>query len=238
MRDGYLRARRLAGRLVAAVHEPKGSIEAELMRPWIGAYGIRTILDVGANEGQFAKLARRVFPSSRILSFEPIDSCYELLRNALVGDDRFETFHCAVGEADGMATFHQNAFSPSSSLLEMRDSHRQIFPFTTQERIMQVPVRTLGGLLRERSLEEPILLKMDVQGYESRVVAGAPDTLSRCRAVLTELALQPLYEGEPLAHEMIALLVGLGFRIAGVADCLRRPTDGRPLQMDMIFERS
>ena len=239
MRTAFWNARKLAGRLVRAVPEPKNAMELELGRPWMQSQRIRTILDVGANEGQFAAMARRLFPSSRILSFEPIDACYRKLRESLDGDPLFEAFQCALGGEEGVATFHQNEFSPSSSLLAMKDAHRQAFPFTAQERLTQVPVRRLDDVLAVRGdLEGPILLKLDVQGYEARVIAGAPDTLARCQFVLAEVSLESLYEGEPPAHELIALLAASGYRMAGVADCLRRPADQRPLQMDVIFARA
>jgi FkbM family methyltransferase len=237
MRAAFWRARRLAGRLVRAIPEPKNPMEIELRRPWMQALGIRTVIDVGANEGQFAAMVRRIFPSSRILSFEPIEACYGKLRQSRAGDPLFEAFHCALGDEEGVATFHQNDFSPSSSLLAMKDAHKQAFPYTSQERITQVPVRRIDDVLGTRELEGPVLLKLDVQGYEARVLAGARETLKRCHLVLAEVSLESLYEGEPLAHEMVALLAASGYRIAGVADCLRRPSDERPLQMDVIFVR-
>ena len=121
----------------------------------------------------------------------------------------------------------------------MKDAHKQAFPFTSREHLTEVPLRRLDDVLGARTdLEAPIMLKLDVQGYEGRVLAGAQETLSRCHLVLTELSLESLYEGEPLAHEMIGLLVAAGFRMAGVPDCLRRPTDERPLQMDVLFTRA
>jgi FkbM family methyltransferase len=183
-------------------------------------------------------MARRLFPSSRILSFEPLEACYQKLRQNLNGDALFESFQCALGDEQGMATFHENSYSPSSSLLEMKETHRQAFPFTNRERVTQVRVRRLDDVLGAVNLAAPVLLKLDVQGYESRVLAGARHTLSRCQLVLAEISLESLYEGEPLAHEMIALMAASGFRLAGVADFLRRPTDGRSLQMDAIFIRA
>jgi len=214
-------------------------MEIELGRPWMQAQGVRTVIDVGANDGHFARMARRVFPACRILSFEPIAAVYAKLRENMRGDPRFEAFQCALGDAEGVATFHENDFSPSSSLLAMKDTHKEAFPFTAQEHITQVPVRRLDDVLSaQANLEAPIFLKLDVQGYEAHVLAGAPQTLARCQFVMAELSIESLYEGELLAHEMIARLVASGYRIAAVADCLRRPGDMRPLQIDVIFVRA
>jgi FkbM family methyltransferase len=225
--------------MIRALPEPKHPMEVELGRPWMQSHGIRTIIDVGANEGQFAAMARRLFPASRILSFEPIATCYQKLRQDMAGDPLFEAFPYALGDEEGVASFHQNEFSPSSSMLPMKDSHRQAFPFTSHDRVTQIDVRRMDDVLAGRAdVVSPVLLKLDVQGFEARVLAGGRATLARCKLVLVELSLESLYEGEPLAHEMISLLASAGYRVAGIADCLRRPSDQRPLQMDAIFVRT
>lgn len=238
MRQVYSRARRMLGRVLRAVPEPLYPLDMELGRPWLRHLGIRTVLDVGANEGQFAETARRVFPDSRIISFEPMEKCFRALRARFVADPRFEAHQFALGSSDGTATFHANDFSPSSSLLPMLDLHRDAFPFTQRTTAIEVPVRTLDGLLRGRELDDPVFLKIDVQGYEARVLAGASETLRRCHMILTEVSVEKLYEGEPLAHEIIAWLASAGFRLVGAVDFLRHPGDGRTLQMDLLFARS
>src|SRR5687768_15429271 len=55
----------------------------DLCKPWLLAMNIRTILDVGANVGQFAILAHEVFPSAKIFSFEPLPECFEVLKSRL-----------------------------------------------------------------------------------------------------------------------------------------------------------
>lgn len=233
----YARTRRIAGRVLRALPEPKSAFEVELARPWARPQDVRTILDAGANDGIFATIARRTYPSARILSFEPLPRCLEALRKRFENDAAFEAFGCALGDESGVAQFFENEFSPSSSLLPMKDALVSAFPHAAKSHAMEVPIRRLDDIVAERTLEDDILLKMDVQGYEAHVIAGATKTLSRCRLVMTEVSLEPLYEGEALAHGMVGLMSDRGFRLASVIECLRDPSDERPLQMDMLFVR-
>ncbi|MEI7893325.1 MAG: FkbM family methyltransferase, partial [Myxococcales bacterium] len=83
----------------------------------------------------------------------------------------------------------------------------------------------------------PLLLKLDVQGYELEVLKGASRTLPRCSLLLLEASLQELYVGEALFGSIHAWLGERGFILAGLAGSLRDPSDGRPLQIDALFER-
>src|SRR5207244_3154639 len=77
------------------------STAQELNQPWLREFRFATILDIGANTGQFALAARAIFPASRIVSFEPLDDCCQRLRASLRGDPNFEAFNAALGEARG-----------------------------------------------------------------------------------------------------------------------------------------
>src|SRR5262245_29408599 len=90
-----------------------------LNKRWIAELGIGTVLDVGANVGEFAKLAREVFPSAAIYSFEPLPDCYALLRSALPGDANFFPIEIGVGSRHETLEFYRSFHSPSSSFLEM-----------------------------------------------------------------------------------------------------------------------
>ena len=206
LRTAFWNVRRLAGRLIRAIPEPKNPMEVELGRSWIQSQSVRTVIDVGANEGQFAATARRLFPSSRILSFEPIEACYEKLpRKPRRRPTLREAFQYALGDQAAVATFHQNKFSPSSSLLAMKEAHKQAFPFTAEEDLVQVPVRRLDDVVGSRALEEPILLKLDVQGSWARVLGGRARHL--LRAVVSHprggLARDTLRGRAPRARRMI-----------------------------------
>ena len=82
-----------------------------------------------------------------------------------------------------------------------------------------------------------LLLKVDVQGYEKAVLDGAGSVLKNCRAIIVEMSLVPLYEGQSLAMELWDYLTTLGFQACDFSPEFRDPQSGRTLQMDGVFVR-
>jgi len=215
-----------------------GAMLRELRMPWLKALGIRTVLDVGANVGQFASLARAAFPTARIVSFEPLPDCHARLQRRFRNDGRFQAMQIALGSKAETREFQRSSYSPSSSLLQMTDQHRDAFRATAATTPVSVEVRRLDDALDGLSVEDPLLLKLDVQGFELEVLRGAARTLERCSLVLLEASLQKsLYVGEALFADLFGYLGERGFALAGIVGGLRDPRDGRPLQVDALFER-
>jgi FkbM family methyltransferase len=214
-----------------------GAMLRELRLPWLQALGISSILDVGASVGQFASIARAAFPEAGIVAFEPLPDCFSRLQRRFRGDARFRALQVALGPASEERELLRSAYAPSSSLLPMEARHREAFPSTARTERLRVKVRRLDDALLDLVLAEPFLLKLDVQGFELEVLRGAPRTLERSSVVLLEVSLQKLYAGEALFAEVHAFLADRGFALAGLAGGLRDPRDGRPLQVDALFER-
>lgn len=229
--------RQLVKRLLRAVPAPLSPIEAELRRPWFQAHGVRTVIDVGANEGQFASVARRALPTAQVLSFEPLPRCAAAMRARFVDDRRHEVYEVALGASTGDVSMYESEFSQSSSLLPMGEAHQRAFPHTRRTSPTIVREARLDDLLADRQLAQPLLLKLDVQGYEAQVLDGGPKTLAQAQFLLVELSLEPLYEGEPLFDAMYRRVHDDGFELRNVLHTLRQPSDQRPLQVDALFER-
>jgi hypothetical protein len=83
----------------------------------------------------------------------------------------------------------------------------------------------------------PLLLKLDVQGFELEVLAGAQSTLDRTEVVVSEVSLLPYNKGAPLMHEVIAYLAEREFLPYDICGGLRRTSDMALFQTDMIFAR-
>jgi len=197
---------------------------------------IGTVIDIGANIGQFAIKARRMFPDSQIYSFEPLSGCFAKLVNVLGNDPKFHPVRCAIGAREAMLVIHESSFDQASSFLAVSDLQVRAFPHTRPKTDETVPVRRLDDVLNQ-VLAPDVLLKLDVQGFEAQVLDGAPRVLSEARVVISEVAFAPMYEGQPLFGEIYDRLIEAGLRLHGVLDQLPDPRDGRILQADAIFVR-
>lgn len=207
----------------------------EIRRDWIKNLPIRTVLDIGANTGQFASEIRELLPDAFIYSFEPLPDAYTSLVSGMRGDGRFQAFNFALGETESRALIHRSEFSPSSSLLPMLELHTAAWPHTVEADTQEIDVRRLDSLSLE--LEPDLLVKIDVQGFEDKVIEGGRTTIGRAAYVVTEVSFLRLYEGQPLFSDIYRLLSGMGFEYRGNLWQLPDPRDGRPLQADAIFVR-
>jgi len=210
----------------------------ELRQPWLLEMNIATILDVGANIGQFATLAHAVFPSARIFSFEPLTDCFEQLKLRLPENSR--AFNMALGDRNAEIDFYRASSSPSSSCLRMNSLHIETFPETRdgQEAMpVRVKVCKLDEIAGELELADNILLKLDVQGYEDKVIAGGTETLKRVGVVIIETSFLPIYDGQVLFEDVHELLLAAGFVFQGNLNQQFHPVDGRIVVADSIFVR-
>lgn len=204
---------------------------------WLERARIATILDVGAHQGEFASAILRVLPEARVVSFEPQPDCHEKLAKRFSGNSRVRTFNVALSDRTGTAQFFRSSFSKSSSLLPMADLHRQAFPWSAESKPIDVTLDTLDRLATQIELAAPVLMKIDVQGAELRVLAGAPETLKKVAHVLVETSFVTLYDGQPLFDDVYRFLTDQGFHLSGVWDTLQSPLDGGALQSDLLFSR-
>ncbi len=208
-----------------------------LNKPWLLNSGIRTVFDVGANTGQFARVIHEVLPEAYIYSFEPLSDCFVELQRAMGRAKIFRAFNTALAETDGEAEFYRSAWSPSSSLLPMDKLHKQNFPFTAGESRETVRVRRLDDCAEELMIENEILGKLDVQGAEDKVIVGGKSLLQRAKVLIVETSMDSLYEGQPLFADIFKLLEALGFRYKGALSQFFSPLDGSVLFTDSIFSR-
>lgn len=206
-------------------------------RDWLRSQGIATIIDVGSCSGAFAYAMRSILPQAQIYSFEPLQDNFDRLVRNLSRRGHFQAFNTAIGDRQGELGFHRNAFSPSSSALEMGELHRRAFPHTAQTTTLNVPVAPLDDFLDRMTLASKVMLKVDVQGYEDAVLRGATKILQQVDLIEIEVSHQPLYEGQVLFDGIYQMLQKAGFRFGGELDNMLSPLDGSILQSDGLFLR-
>lgn len=191
-----------------------------------------SVLDVGANKGQFAIFARHRWPAADLVCFEPLPGPRRKLSRLL--RNRAEIHPTALGDQEGETEMHLASRADSSSLLALGDAQKQLF--SMEERcVVPVPVRRLDDVVRATNLARPTLLKIDVQGFEFEVLKGASNLLAAIDAVYVECSFIELYVGQRLAAEVAELLDGFGFAEIDRFNVCR---DGdKDVQADILFAR-
>jgi FkbM family methyltransferase len=203
---------------------------------WSFGASFRTVIDAGANRGQFALFARKAFPQATLLCFEPLAGPRDTLTNALGDDPKLRLFDMALGDQDGEAELHVSRSDDSSSLLPISDRQVRAFAATDEVAVVSVPVRRLDSVLSQDDLHAPTLLKIDVQGGELAVLEGADALLGSIEEIVVECSFVELYEGQPRADEVLARARDAGFRIVDVMPSARTAT-GELLQADFHLAR-
>lgn len=202
---------------------------------WIQDLGIKTVLDIGANTGQSARLFRFLFPDAMIYSFEPLPDCYRRLNESMKGDRRFLGCNYALGDYDGTVSFNRSEMTQASSVLPQAQSHKLAFPEADNVVSIAVKMRKLDGIGGALLIEENLLVKVDVQGFEDKVIDGGINTVRKAKIVIMEVSFVRLYDGQVLFSNMYNKMRTLGFSFGGVLDIMRDPKTARVLQADALF---
>lgn len=199
-----------------------------------------TVVDVGANSGQFARFAFRFFPHAEFYCFEPLEEPFrQLTKWAETQNDQVRCIRVALGAQEGEIEMHRHDnHSYSSSLLAATDTCHRLYPQTRVESMVRIPVSTLDAVFKDKlaHLPRPILLKLDVQGFEDRVLRGGEDFLSQCKAVILEVCIDPLYEGQAKFFDLAALLREKNLFYVGNLN-QNYETNGRVVFLDAVFLR-
>lgn len=200
------------------------------------ARGIDTVVDVGANVGQFGALLRSAGYRGRIVSVEPLSGAYAVLSRRAARDGSWSTFRAAVSEGSS-ATMHVAANSYSSSLLPMTDTHVTAAPGSEIRGVEDVPCITVPELFANYRMEpERTLLKVDTQGFEDRVLDSAGDLLDHVAAIQLELSFVELYAGQALFDDLVARVRSRGLVLWSLETGFSDAT-GRLMQCDGLFVR-
>ncbi|MGD0948059.1 MAG: FkbM family methyltransferase [Candidatus Binatia bacterium] len=205
-------------------------ILAQLPRP----DGHHIVLDVGAHHGWFLRWWKAWCPSAEIHAFEPAEAAARYLRRTFSGDG-IVINQLGVSDRPGSADLHVMAdMSSSSSFLPpIADAWERQQIRTGEITTAQVPLTTIDRYCEEKQLKDVFLLKLDVQGYELKALAGAERTLAAVSYVLVESSVKPMYQGAPVFTEVYAYLAARGFGLMDMSGW--KGKDGEMVEVDMLF---
>lgn len=178
------------------------------LRELVNRLRVNCVIDVGANQGQFASRLRQSGYEGLILSFEPNPETFRLLQQACQRDRQWRPFNLALGSSAATLPFHITRSSSLSSFLDPVAKADSPAPELGMDlvRTEQVEVRRLDSMLDELVSEiaaPRIFLKCDTQGYDLEVVRGAESCMHRILGLQSEISVNSLYRGGP--HYLDAL---------------------------------
>ena len=203
---------------------------------WLQKLEIKTVLDIGANNGQFISYIRKFLPFAVIHSFEPINSCFNSLQ--LLSMKGLTLYNYGLSDVEGETEINISKNLVSSSIFGANDILTDTYPdamFIGRETIKLIP---LDKILKEVSLEYNVLIKIDVQGYEEKVIKGGIETIKKASAVLIEVSFRQLYSSQWLFDDVYRSLVDLGFVFNGLLEQFENKESQLPIYADALFVRN
>lgn len=208
-------------------------LELHLLRRLINLLDINCVLDVGANNGGFAKELRQIGYRGRIVSFEPIAEEFDALSRSFAGDAGWRGFPVALGSQEAMTTFHvQHGASGMSSFLDVLRPR----PGLSSRSVQVLRLESLFPSLVADMASPRILLKMDTQGYDLEVFRGAGECIAAIAGLQSELSAQPLYHGMPHYLESLRVYEAAGFELYNLTQ-MNRARDGTVVEMNCLMKR-
>ena len=203
----------------------------------IEAYRIDTILDAGANEGQFGLKMRKLGFGGDMYSFEPVRRTYEKLQKNAAGDRSWKLHNIALGTAPGQLQMNVAQSSDFSSALAPNDFGKARFKGIQTAQSEDVAVHRLDDFIRQAfdPAQKRILLKIDTQGYDLQVFAGAAGLRDSICALVSELSLIPIYHGMTHYLETLAVYEKSGLHVSGMYPVSRNKENLSVIEMDCVM---
>jgi len=170
----------------------------------------KVIYDIGACVGHWTAAARRMWPDATCVLFDA-NADVEFLYG-----DMPHHIGILTDTDNRRVTYYTNAEYPTGNSYYQENS-------TSYATCIDMEGMTLDTIVKERGFPLPDLVKIDVQGCERDILAGATDTLKHVQHLIVELQHVHYNKGAPLASETIPFLEELGWTCIAPKFCDNGP---------------
>ena len=208
----------------------------------INKNNINSIIDVGANSGQFAEEVFKNGFNGNILSFEPLKLEHSFLLNKKI---KMKKYHWEIAERCGLGSLEKklniniSGMRQSSSVLDISEIHTNLYPDSVNIGKEEIDIFPLDNFYNKIiNMKKNILLKIDTQGYELEILKGAKKTLDYIDAIYAEVSLVELYKNQPLYDEILDYIKKGGFSVWSVDRAVGNKATGQTYQLDIFFVKS
>ncbi|MBF0267950.1 MAG: FkbM family methyltransferase [Alphaproteobacteria bacterium] len=208
--------------------EGRGTLEGVLANAKRCGLKPDLVIDVGAGRGDFAKRAAAIFPDAALLLVEPLSEFTQALNDLCATLPQARWIAAVASDQTSSMTLnvHPDLFG-SSLLLEdectnVNGTPRSVSSITLDSQIIEA---------------HAIVLKIDVQGAELKVLAGAADVLKRAELVILETSFFHFFPQGPLFDQVVSFMLDQGFVLYDLFGLSHRPLDGALAQVDAVFAK-
>jgi FkbM family methyltransferase len=231
-------ARRLGRELVKRKRHPTLDVHLSLL---FESLDVNCVLDVGANRGQFGEGLRAGGYTGWIVSFEPVNSVFQRLQQRAAADDHWRAWDFGLGRENTQQPIHVAEDATLSSFLAPNAYGQRRFERAQVVAQESVEVRRLDDVFDEVMpfIADPrIFLKLDTQGYDLEVVAGARRVLERVVGLQSELSVISIYDGMPDYLTALKHFHELGFEVTGLYPVTRDRESLVVIELDCVMRRT
>ena len=203
---------------------------------------INSIIDVGANNGQFAEEIFKNGFNGYVLSFEPLKIEHSNLLDKKIKMKKYNweiAERCGLGASEKKLEINISGMRQSSSILNISEIHTSLYPKSAnidKEKISIFPLDNFYNKIT--NMKKNILVKIDTQGYELEILKGAKKTLDYINAIYVEVSLVELYKNQPLFDEILGYVKKAGFSVWSVDQAVGNKETGQTYQLDILFTKN
>jgi FkbM family methyltransferase len=191
------------------------------------------IVDVGANHGYWTRTALHYFPEAYYTLIEPQDYLKKHVQDLLArGDGKIRWIGAGASDSSGILPFSISHRDNSSSFAYASEAAAAL-----GMRQIEVPVVTLNEIVRTSSAPFPEMVKIDAEGFDLKVIAGASELIGRTDIFFLETAIWPQGIENSLEHA-IATMSQAGYHVIDITDLNRSPKDGVLWLCEVAFLRN
>lgn len=205
----------------------------------LSRWGIDLVIDVGANVGQYASMLRSIGYAEEIISVEPCAAAFQALQQASLLDAKWSAYQIALSDTEGEAVLHLSESSVFNSIHPLNTLANAAFP----ESITSTKTETVRMGRLEQFIEKhvdsfssrKVFLKMDTQGHDDAVFAGAGKYRSDFAGLQSELSVCPIYNGVKSYLQMLAMYQDAGYGVTGLYAVNRLRETSHVVEFDCLM---
>jgi FkbM family methyltransferase len=192
------------------------------------------IYDIGSNVGTWTLLAKAIFPNARVDAFEPLPDHNSQFTNSCKNLSDIHLHEFCLGNEDTAGVINISSYSDSSSLLVATPLEFEHFNIK-KEKELPVEIKRLAGLIKDKTIPVPDIIKLDIQGFELEALKGLDTYLNKVTYIICEVSFKEYYYGQPGFLEIANYLAGFNIHLFAFGN--NTPIGIELNQIDVLFKR-